>query len=158
MLIVGAVALVVIGPKELPRALRTVGQMTGKLKRMAGEFQSQFSDAMREADLDEVRRQVESAKSSFDVNPMQSIGDQVREAIEGKPEVKKDEGEPQVDETAPTIADPVLPPMEPLPPVVIGSELQSAAAPEAEPVAEPKPKRPRKAKAAATSDDAQVPS
>lgn len=60
MLIVGAVALVVIGPKDLPRALRTVGQTVGKLKRMAGDFQTQFQDAMREVEADEIRREVEN--------------------------------------------------------------------------------------------------
>lgn len=61
MLIVGAVALVVIGPKDLPRALRTIGQTVGKLKRMAGDFQTQFQDAMREVEVDELRRDVENA-------------------------------------------------------------------------------------------------
>ena len=59
IMLIGGVALVVIGPKDLPRALRTVGQVTGKLKRMAGEFQVQFNEAMREAELDEARREVE---------------------------------------------------------------------------------------------------
>ena len=56
LLIVGAVALVVIGPKDLPKALRTLGQTTAKLKRMAAEFQNQFNEAMREAELDEIRK------------------------------------------------------------------------------------------------------
>ena len=62
LMLIGAVALIVIGPKDLPQSLRTVGQMTGKMRRMAGEFQSQFNDAMREAELDEVKKQVEGVK------------------------------------------------------------------------------------------------
>ena len=51
LLLIGAVALVVIGPKDLPKALRTVGQVVGKVRRMAADFQGQFNDAMREAEL-----------------------------------------------------------------------------------------------------------
>jgi len=51
LLLIGVVALIVIGPKELPGALRTLGQWMGKLRRMASEFQGQFQEAMREAEL-----------------------------------------------------------------------------------------------------------
>jgi sec-independent protein translocase protein TatB len=51
--IIGIVALIVIGPKELPRVMRQVGQMVAKLRRLSAEFQAQFMDAMREADLQE---------------------------------------------------------------------------------------------------------
>lgn len=63
-MLIGAVALVVIGPKDLPKAMRTVGQMVGKVRRMAGEFQSQFNDAMREAELHELKKQVEDVGGS----------------------------------------------------------------------------------------------
>ena len=52
LLVIAVVAIVVIGPKDLPRAMRTVGQWTGKMKRMAREFQGQFNEALREAELD----------------------------------------------------------------------------------------------------------
>jgi len=58
LLIIGIVALVVIGPKELPGVLRQVGQAIARLRRMANEFQGQFMDAMREAELDELRKDV----------------------------------------------------------------------------------------------------
>ena len=64
VMVIGAVALIVIGPKDLPKALRTLGNMTAKVRRMAGEFQSQFNDAMREAELDEIRKQVEGVNQS----------------------------------------------------------------------------------------------
>jgi sec-independent protein translocase protein TatB len=50
LLIVGAVALVVIGPEELPRALKTLGVVAGKIRRMADEFRGQFQDAMHEVE------------------------------------------------------------------------------------------------------------
>ncbi len=64
LIIIGVVALVVIGPKELPGVLRTAGQAVAKLRRMAGEFQSQFSEAMREAELDQAKKSVEDIGAS----------------------------------------------------------------------------------------------
>lgn len=91
MLIIGAVALVVIGPKELPKALRTLGQMTTKLRRMAGEFRSQFDDAIREAEFDDIKRDLrgvdEAARSAttsgFD--PIGAIRNEIKTAVESKP-------------------------------------------------------------------------
>ncbi len=55
-LVIAVVALIVIGPKELPTVLRTVGQWTGKIRRMAAEFQSQFQEAMREAEMADLKK------------------------------------------------------------------------------------------------------
>src|SRR5215469_3848492 len=49
LVLIGIIALVAIGPKELPGVLRAVGQWMGKARKMAAEFQSQFQEAMREA-------------------------------------------------------------------------------------------------------------
>jgi sec-independent protein translocase protein TatB len=59
LLVIAVVAIVVIGPKDLPRALRSVGQWTARIKRMAREFQGQFSEAIREAELDGIQRDLE---------------------------------------------------------------------------------------------------
>ncbi len=59
LMVIAVVAIVVIGPKDLPRALRTVGQWTSRMKRMAKEFQGQFTEAIREAELDAVQRDLE---------------------------------------------------------------------------------------------------
>ena len=90
VLVIGAVALIVIGPKDLPKALRTVGQMTSKIRRMASEFQTQFNEAMREAELDDIKKQVtglndqvSSLNTTF--NPIQTVRDELRGAIESKP-------------------------------------------------------------------------
>src|SRR5918997_7134303 len=83
VMVIGAVALIVIGPKDLPKALRTLGNMTAKVRRMASEFQSQFNDAMREAELDEIRKQVEGVNQSVaDFNPVQTVRDELKGAIE----------------------------------------------------------------------------
>ncbi len=82
MMIIGAVALIVIGPKDLPKALRTVGNMVGKVRRMAGEFQGQFQDAMREAELDEVRKDLDGVNRSVSsFNPVNTIRDEIAGAV-----------------------------------------------------------------------------
>jgi sec-independent protein translocase protein TatB len=63
LLIIGIVALIAIGPKELPGVLRTLGQWMSKLRRMASEFQSQFQEAMREAELADLKKQVDDMTS-----------------------------------------------------------------------------------------------
>jgi sec-independent protein translocase protein TatB len=63
-LIIGAVALIAIGPKELPGVLRMAGQWIGKARRMANEFQGQFQEAIREADLMEAKKGFEDAVNS----------------------------------------------------------------------------------------------
>lgn len=103
VMVIGAVALIVIGPKDLPRALRTVGQMTGKLRRMAAEFQGQFNEAMREAELDDVKKQIQGMNDSVTsiqgktFNPIQTIRDELKTSIETP--VAADKVEPA---TAPT--------------------------------------------------------
>jgi sec-independent protein translocase protein TatB len=63
LILIGIVALVAIGPKELPGALRIVGQWVAKARRMANEFQNQFHEAMREAELAEVKKEVDETAS-----------------------------------------------------------------------------------------------
>ena len=88
VMVIGGVALIVIGPKDLPKALRTVGNMVAKVRRMAGEFQSQFNEAMREAELDEVKKQVSDINQSVSsintgFNPIQTVRDEMKNAIDG---------------------------------------------------------------------------
>jgi sec-independent protein translocase protein TatB len=59
LLLIGLVALIFIGPKELPGVLRTLGQWMSKIRRMAGDFQNQFHDAMREAELADLKKEVD---------------------------------------------------------------------------------------------------
>ena len=59
LVVIGIVALVVIGPKELPGVLRAVGTYMGKIRRMASEFQGQFQEAMREAEIDQLKKDMD---------------------------------------------------------------------------------------------------
>lgn len=87
MMIFGIVAIAVIPPKDLPRVLRTVGQYVGKMRRMATDFQGQFMDALKEADLESVKREIEAvnAAAKVDVNfdPAHSIQKEITAAVEG---------------------------------------------------------------------------
>jgi len=64
LVVIGVVALVAIGPKELPGVLRSLGQWMGKIRRMSAEFQSQFQEALREAEVADLRKEAEDIKSS----------------------------------------------------------------------------------------------
>lgn len=68
LLVIAVVALVAIGPKELPGVLRMVGQWMGKARRMASEFQGQFQEALREAEMADLKKsfdEVREAASGF---------------------------------------------------------------------------------------------
>jgi sec-independent protein translocase protein TatB len=58
MMIIGLVAIIVVGPKDLPQLLRTVGQWFGQMKRMARDFQRQLDHAVRDEELDKLRKEV----------------------------------------------------------------------------------------------------
>lgn len=60
LVVVAIVAVLVVGPKELPAMLRTIGKTVGNLRRMAGDFQRQFDQALREAELDEVKKEIKA--------------------------------------------------------------------------------------------------
>ncbi|TDX65101.1 sec-independent protein translocase protein TatB [Methylosinus sp. sav-2] len=92
LIVIGIVALVAIPTKDLPRVLRQIGQITGRMRRMAADFQGQFMDAMREADLADVHKNLKSeVDSAFagvgDVafDPLKQAREQIVGAIEGPP-------------------------------------------------------------------------
>ena len=64
LLILAVVTLIFVGPKELPVFLRTLGRYAGSMKRQAAEFRSQFDAAMREAELDTMRKEMEAMQAS----------------------------------------------------------------------------------------------
>ena len=82
LVIIGVVALVVVGPKELPSLLRTTGQWVGKARRMAADFQGQINEAIREAELDDVKKSVEDLRSlsptKLITDQLTAIGDEVK--------------------------------------------------------------------------------
>jgi sec-independent protein translocase protein TatB len=64
LLVIAVVALIAIGPKELPGVLRNVGHWMGKVRRMAAEFQSQFQEAMREAEMEDLKKHADDLNNA----------------------------------------------------------------------------------------------
>lgn len=78
LLLIGIVALIAIGPKELPTVLRSVGQMLGKVRRMANEFQGQFQEAIREADIADLKKHAEDIVSDVSqYDPLKETKDEL---------------------------------------------------------------------------------
>jgi sec-independent protein translocase protein TatB len=101
--VIAVVALIVIGPKELPAVLRAIGQWTTKIRRMAAEFQGQFQEALREAEMADLKKEVDSLNdtakgftSQFD-DPLN-----FKEATkwEPKPDIAKPDEGAKVDDAA----------------------------------------------------------
>lgn len=78
LLILAVVAVIIVGPKDLPRMLRSLGRYAGKMRRMAGEFRDQFDDALRESELDDLRS---SWKETSGMNPLNQVKDSVSESM-----------------------------------------------------------------------------
>jgi sec-independent protein translocase protein TatB len=85
LVLIGVVALIAIGPKELPGVLRMVGQWMGKARKMAAEFQGQFQEAMREAEMADLKKsfdEVKEAAAGFSSNNlMTSLQKDVSDAL-----------------------------------------------------------------------------
>ncbi|MEO0883615.1 MAG: Sec-independent protein translocase protein TatB [Pseudomonadota bacterium] len=62
-LLIASIALIVVGPKDLPLMMRKFGQFVGKARSLAREFQSAFDDIARQAELDELRKEINDLKS-----------------------------------------------------------------------------------------------
>ncbi len=79
LLVLVAVIIVVVGPKELPGMMRTIGEWVGKARATAREFQRSFEDMAREAELAELRKEVESIKSA---NPLEKLKENIAGPID----------------------------------------------------------------------------
>jgi sec-independent protein translocase protein TatB len=89
MLVIAIVMIVVVGPKDLPRMLRTFGKTTAKLRSMAGDFQKQFNEALKEAELDDVKKSVDQLRSldprseiKKQLNPFEKAAQDVRAGLD----------------------------------------------------------------------------
>jgi len=114
--LIGVVALVVIGPKDLPRVMRTVGMWVGKARAIAREFQSSLDQMMREAELEEMRKQVEQATN---VN----LAHEIERTVDPGGEMRKSLDEPSLPPpaTAPEATSPATAP-EATPPATAAPE------------------------------------
>jgi sec-independent protein translocase protein TatB len=146
LLVIAVVLIVVVGPKDLPPMLRAFGKMTQRAKKVAGEFRAQFDEALREADLDEVRQTLADAQRLNPantlrdaMNPLRQMGNDIKADLQNATKVDN-KTEVPVSVPAPSMSLPETPPV-------------VTPAPAAEPVAAPvvaeKPKAVRKPRAAA---------
>jgi sec-independent protein translocase protein TatB len=125
LVVIAVVALIAIGPKELPGVLRMVGQWMGKARKMAAEFQGQFQEAMREAEMADIKKsfdEVKEAATSFSgANVMTELQKDVTDALA----IDK----PVDAQVASGIGEPVTPtePAAPTPQTFVEAETHSAA-------------------------------
>jgi len=82
LLIVMVVALVVVGPKDLPKLMRKAGQWLGRARAMADQFRKSFDEMARQAELDELRAEVERLKSD---RPLSEIESEANAMMTGAP-------------------------------------------------------------------------
>lgn len=126
LLILAVVALIVVGPKDLPILLRTVGKYLGVIRRHAAEFRGQFDEAMREAELDGLKKEFEAV--SREVRSTIDIGSR---AIDTQIEAAR------VNVEAPKVGLSAAPAAEPVLPEARGAELPALTEPAKEPAKEP---------------------
>jgi sec-independent protein translocase protein TatB len=124
LMVIGAVALIAIGPKDLPAALRTLGVVIRKARGLAREFHNSVDDMIREAELDEVRRKFNEA-TRLDLDPLP--GNTIHPPAATPPDATP----PALAESPPP-AEPAAPAPEPAPPAV-PAEPDPAAPPTAPP-------------------------
>ncbi len=145
IVVIGIVALIAIGPKELPTVLRTLGLWMGKIRRMANEFQGQFQEALREAEFADLKKHADDISSSVseltNIDPLADAQKDMERAFEEPAKDTTPPVAPTADAASPPAAlpepAPPLPEIEvPLPeqPVALTSEDFAPAAP-----AEPPP-------------------
>lgn len=100
LMLIGLVALIVIGPKDLPRVLRTAGKWVSQARAVAREFQGSIDQMIRESELEDVRREVEKVAST-------DIGHQIEKSIDPEGELQGALTPPEfTDGTTPTLTPP----------------------------------------------------
>jgi sec-independent protein translocase protein TatB len=162
ILVIVIVMIVVVGPKDLPKMLRAFGKATSKFRATAGEFRKQFDEALKEAELDDVRDIVNEAKSldpRSDIrkvfDPVRTIGEEIRSSLKdatvtGKDNVAvPDPAAPDATQLQPQVMEPVAAPVVAKKPARVKSETagqtSGATATVSAPVKKPEPAKAPKA-------------
>lgn len=153
LLVIAVILIVVVGPKDLPPMIRAFGKMTARLRKTAGEFRAQFDEALREAELDELRQTVNDVRSLNPanalrdaVNPLRQAGNEIKSELQKAttPDVKPAETSPETvasESTVTPVAPPMAAPVTGVPPELSApavSAVQEKAKPAAKRVAKPK--------------------
>lgn len=130
LLLIAVVALVVIGPKDLPRVLRVIGQYTGKARAMTRHLRSGFDEMIRQAELEEMekkwaehnRRIMEQTPTAYDYAPQIS-----NSPTQATSEAATDPASEAVTNAPEAATDPEVPPMDPPLPETLSSEIPPLA-------------------------------
>ena len=113
LVVIGIVALIAIGPKELPTVLRTMAQYMGKIRRMAAEFQGQFQEALREAEVADLKKTADEMSSSVtdftNFDPMANAQKEMEAAFNPEPDKVADLPAETAAETTPAATAPSEP-------------------------------------------------
>jgi sec-independent protein translocase protein TatB len=139
LVVIGIVALIAIGPKELPTVLRTLGQAMGKIRRMANEFQGQFQEALREAELGDLKKHADDLAGSVtefaNIDPLAETQSSLEEAVKAPDsetsDSKTSDSETSAAETAAALPE-ISVPMAELPAPVTGDDFAVTPEPVAE--------------------------
>lgn len=159
LVLIAVVALVVVGPKDLPKLLRQVGRFVGKMRRMADEFRTSFEDMARQSELDDLRKEVDALRAG-QIKALDDVGHQMK-AIESDINSSLNSSTPDykpnaydLAQTAETATEPLADPANPqlANPQLANPQLEGLP-PKAETPA--KPKRVRKPKTVAAAPAAQ---
>ncbi|MCZ8544789.1 Sec-independent protein translocase protein TatB [Mesorhizobium qingshengii] len=177
MLVIAIVMIVVVGPKDLPNMLRTFGRTTAKLRAMAADFQKQFNEALKEAELDDVKKSVDelrnlspAAEIRKQLNPFEQAAADVRSGVDAamKPKPAADPAAPAASTpqaaeplkngatTMPGVNGPEAAPAAPIFPAMTDESVVTSSAP-TEPVVAPKASAKKVAKAAKATPAAKAP-
>ncbi len=136
LLVIAVVLIVVVGPKDLPPMLRAFGKMTQRAKKVAGEFRAQFDEALREADLDEVRQTLADAQRLNPantlrdaMNPLRQMGNDIKADLQSATKVENKTEVPPVSVPEPSMSLPETPPIvAPLPEPAVAATVEKQKA------------------------------
>ena len=167
LLVIAAVALIVVGPKDLPIMLRKLGQFTAKVRGMANEFRASFDEMARQSELDELRKEVEAMRrgslaesAAMDASKAQvdQVFKEIGDSLEGSNVQFHPPMSHQYEAPAEVAADPVSPAPEPAPVAAPKPRAKAAAKPKATATTKPKasPAKPKAAPKAASKTAAKA--
>ncbi|MBM3572116.1 MAG: twin-arginine translocase subunit TatB [Alphaproteobacteria bacterium] len=87
MAVIAVVALIVLGPKELPQLLRVAGQWIAKARTLARDFQAQVDDMVRQAELDEIKKQVDNVGQQIEAVARTDVAAEIEKTVDPKGDV-----------------------------------------------------------------------
>lgn len=133
LVVIAIVLIIVVGPKDLPPMLRTFGKMMTKMRGMANDFRQQFDEALKEADLDDVRKTLADAQKLNPahtireaMNPLRQMGNDIKADLQKATTVDTTSKEPTVPAPAEVSAETVVPQDQPKADPVAAAAIASA--------------------------------